>query len=264
MVLSVGYLFSQVSYLDTPVFKVGEKASYGIYFNLGFISMKAGVVNFSVDEAIVRGEDCYKLQVDGYTQGMFEKFYVVRDTFVSYINKKTLKPVYYHDGKHEDNYWSYTTYFYTYNKGKDSLHVNYEHVKRKGTSKSEFNISKNACDLISTCYKVRNVDVASMSRGDIASFSLLFEDMVYELGMKFVKKETVKLKNGKKYKTSVFVPTLIKGDLFKNDEDLKIYVADDNNHYPVYVEASLKMGKAVASLESISGTKYEISAVKKK
>ncbi|MEE1062371.1 MAG: DUF3108 domain-containing protein, partial [Paludibacteraceae bacterium] len=62
----------------------------------------------------------------------------------------------------------------------------------------------------------------------------------------------------------VFVPTLIKGDLFKNDEDLKIYVADDDNHYPVYVEASLKMGKAVASLESISGTKYELSSKKKK
>ena len=41
MVLSAGNIISQVSYVDTPVFKVGEKATYGIYFNLGFISMKA-------------------------------------------------------------------------------------------------------------------------------------------------------------------------------------------------------------------------------
>ena len=40
MVLSAGSVFSQISYVDTPVFKVGEKATYGIYFNLGFISMK--------------------------------------------------------------------------------------------------------------------------------------------------------------------------------------------------------------------------------
>lgn len=264
MMLSVENIFSQASYVDTPVFKVGEKATYGIYFNLGFISMKAGKIHFEVGEAVVRGEDCYKLSVNGYTQGMFERFYVVRDTFTSYISKKTLQPVYYHDGKHEDSYWSYSTYLYTDNGNADSLHVNFEYIKRKGTSRTEFNISKKACDLVATCYKVRNLDVASLSRGDVAAFSLLFEDIVYELGLKFTGKETVKLKDGSKYKTSVFVPTLIKGDLFKNDEDLKIYVADDDNHYPVYVEASLKMGKAVASLESISGTKYELSGKKKK
>ena len=247
MMLSVGNIFSQASYVDTPVFKVGEKATYGIYFNLGFISMKAGKIHFEVGEAVVRGEDCYKLSVNGYTQGMFERFYVVRDTFTSYSSKKTLQPVYYHDGKHEDSYWSYSTYLYTDNGNADSLHVNFEYIKRKGTSRTEFNISKKACDLVATCYKVRNLVVASLSRGDVAAFSLLF-----------------KLKDGSKYKTSVFVPTLIKGDLFKNDEDLKIYVADDDNHYPVYVEASLKMGKAVASLESISGTKYELSGKKKK
>ena len=250
MVLSAGSVFSQISYVDTPVFKVGEKATYGIYFEVG--------------EAVVRGEDCYKLTVNGYTQGMFERFYVVRDTFTSYISKKTLQPVYYHDGKHEDSYWSYSTYLYTDNGKADSLHVNFEYIKRKGTSKTEFNISKKACDLVATCYKIRNIDVASMSRGDVAAFSLLFEDIVYELGLKFTGKENVKLKDGSKYRTSVFVPTLIKGDLFKNDEDLKVYVADDDNHYPVYVEASLKMGKAVASLESISGTKYEQTGKKKK
>ncbi|MBS7362963.1 MAG: DUF3108 domain-containing protein [Paludibacteraceae bacterium] len=264
MVLSAGNIISQVSYVDTPVFKVGEKATYGIYFNLGFISMKAGKVHFEVGEAVVRGEDCYKLMVNGYTQGMFERFYVVRDTFTSYISKKTLQPVYYHDGKHEDSYWSYSTYLYTDNGKADSLHVNFEYIKRKGTSRTEFNISKKACDLVATCYKIRNLDVASMSRGDVAAFSLLFEDIVYELGLKFTGKENVKLKDGSKYRTSVFVPTLIKGDLFKNDEDLKVYVADDDNHYPVYVEASLKMGKAVASLESISGTKYEQTGKKKK
>lgn len=264
MMLSVGNIFSQASYVDTPVFKVGEKATYGVYFNLGFISMKAGKIHFEVGEAVVRGEDCYKLSVNGYTQGMFERFYVVRDTFTSYISKKTLQPVYYHDGKHEDSYWSYSTYLYTDNGKNDSLHVNFEYIKRKGTSRTEFNISKKASDLVATCYKVRNLDVALLSRGDVAAFSLLFEDIVYELGLKFTGKETVKLKDGSKYKTLVFVPTLIKGDLFKNDEDLKIYVADDDNHYPVYVEASLKMGKAVASLESISGTKYELSGKKKK
>lgn len=264
MVLSVGSIFSQITYVETPVFQVGEKATYSLYFNLGFISMKAGKINFSVGEAVVRGEDCYKLTVDGYTQGMFERFYVVRDTFTSYISKKTLQPVYYHDGKHEDSYWSYSTYLYTYNEKTDSLHVDFEYIKRKGTSNTSFNIGNKAGDLVATCYKIRNIDVASMSRGDIAAFSLLFEDIVYELGLKFVGKETVKLKNGNKYKASVFVPKLIKGDLFKNDEDLKIYVADDDNHYPVYVEASLKMGKAVASLDKITGTKYEQSGLKKK
>ncbi len=264
MVLSVGNIFSQVTYVETPVFKVGEKATYGIHFNLGFISMKAGKVNFEVGEAVINGVDCYKLTVDGYTQGMFEKFYVVRDTFTSYLDKKTLQPVYYHDGKHEDSYWSYSTYKYTNIGNPDSLHVNFEYIKRKGTSKTEFNVSKKAADLVSTCYKVRNVDVNSMSRGSVASFSLLFEDIVYELGLKFTGKQNIKLKNGDKYKAFVFVPTLIKGNLFKNDEDLKIYVADDDNHYPVYVEASLKMGKAVASLESISGTKYDQSGKKNK
>lgn len=249
-------------YLREPVFKEGEKATYNIYFNLGFIWVNAGDVKFECSSAQKNGKDCYKLSVVGYTKGMFEKYYVIRDTFVSYIDKNTLEPVAYEDYKHEDKYYSSARYVYT--PQGDSVFVNYHRDKKNNSWDKSFNIAKEVYDLISCCYTTRNINADALVRKQAIPLNMLYEDKSYALGLTFQGKKNLKIKNGSKYKTMYFTPSVISGGLFKNEEDLGVYVADDDNHVPVYVEAKLKMGSAVASLEKIEGTKYPITSLIKK
>ncbi|MCQ2199053.1 MAG: DUF3108 domain-containing protein [Paludibacteraceae bacterium] len=249
-------------YLREPVFQVGEKATYNIYFNLGFIWVHAGDVKFECSSAMKNGKDCYKLSVTGYTLGMFEKYYVIRDTFVSYIDKKTLDPVAYEDHKHEDKYISSTSYVYTPNG--DSVLVNYHRDKKNNSWGKQYNIAKDVYDLISCCYTTRNINTDALVRKQQVPLNMMYEDGVHQLGLSFQGKKNLKVKNGTKYKTMYFTPSVISGGLFKHEEDLGVYVADDANHIPVYVEAKLKMGSAVASLEKIEGAKYPITSIIKR
>lgn len=249
-------------YLREPVFKEGEKATYNLYFNLGFIWLHAGDVKFECSAAKKNGKDCYKLSVIGYTLGTFEKFYVIRDTFVSYIDKTTLEPVAYEDYKHEDKYYSSTKYVYTPNG--DSVLVNYHRDKKNNSWDKQYNIAKNVYDLISCCYTTRNVNFNAFVRNQPVPLSLMYDDDVHSLGLTFQGKKNLKIKNGTKYRALYFTPSVISGGLFRHNEDLGVYVADDDNHVPIYVEAKLRMGTAVASLAKVEGTKYPVTSVIKK
>ena len=78
---------------DEPAFCVGEKARYTIYYNLGFIWIHAGDVDFSVSKKEYKGEECYHLQLIGYTTKSFDRFYRIRDTFSTVMRVKDLQPL---------------------------------------------------------------------------------------------------------------------------------------------------------------------------
>lgn len=96
--------------------------------------------------------------------------------------------------------------------------------------------------------------------GTLVGFNMLFDAEVYNLGLKYVGKETIKLKSGEKYKALKFVPKLITGDLFKKDDDMTIYVSDDGNHVPLLVNAKIKVGSIKAMLSSVKNTKLPMSS----
>lgn len=92
---------------------------------------------------------------------------------------------------------------------------------------------------------------------------MLFDSEVYKLGLKFCGKETIKLRNGKKYKALKFVPKLITGDLFKHEDDMVIYVSDDNNHVPLLINAKIKVGSIKAMLDDVKNTKFPMTSLVK-
>ena len=68
-------------------------------------------------------------------------------------------------------------------------------------------------------------------------------------------------RNGKKYKALKFMPTLITGDLFENEDDMAVYVSDDDNHIPLLIEAKIKVGSVKAMLNTIENSKYPLSSL---
>jgi len=56
---------------------------------------------------------------------------------------------------------------------------------------------------------------------------------------------------------------LITGDLFKNEDDMVIYVTDDNNHIPLLIDAKIKVGSIKAMLQDVAGTKFPVSSLLK-
>ncbi len=246
-------------YLKNNVFKHGEIAKFNLYFNWGFIWIHAGDVDFSVQSKIMNGKTVYSLKVVGYTTKTFEKMYHIRDTFESIVDTAHIIPLHYKEVKREGKYYAKSNYMY--NKKYDSTLVHTDFIRRKRQWKDTLTIAHNVADLIATCYRVRNLDINRLKKNQTVPFPMLFDSEVYNLGLTYKGKENIELRNGKKYHAHKFSPKLITGDLFKKDEDMTIYVSDDDNHIPLLIEAKIKVGYIKAVLADAKNTKMPMKSI---
>jgi len=246
-------------YLDKPVFQLGESVQFNIHFNWGFIWVHAGDVDFTVEAKRWKGEDVYLLKAVGRTVKTFERMYTIRDTFEAYIDTVSLLPLYYQEAKHEDRYYGSATYHYKRGEKKTTVKADFARKTRKWSDTLE--IDNNTFDLITTCYRIRNLNIEKLTLNQTIPFPMLFDNEVYALGLTYKGKETIKLKNGKKYNALKFVPKLITGDLFKKEEDMTIYVSDDANRVPLLVEAKIKVGYIKAMLADVKNTREPMTSV---
>jgi hypothetical protein len=252
---------AQNLYKKENVFKSGEKATFNLYFNWGFIWISAGTVTFEVQAKEVDGEQVYNLKVAGSTTKSFDRMYRIRDTFESVVDKKDLYPLYYNEVKHEDSYYVNKKYKYVKDQEGDSTTVYLDMVRKTRAWKDTVRIDKQTYDLVTTCYRVRNLDTDKLVKNRTVPFPMLFDNEVFDLGLTYKGKEEVKLKNGKKYKALKLVPKLIAGDLFKKEEDMTIYVSDDANHIPLLIEAKIKVGYIKAMLADVRNTKMPMTSL---
>jgi len=246
-------------YLKNSVFQVGETARYNLYFNWGFIWIHAGNVDFSVQTKKLNGKTVHSLKVIGYTIKSFEKMYTIKDTFEAFVDTARLLPVYYREVKHENKYYACNQYFYN-RSNKDSTLVYMDFARKRRQWQDTIKIGNNVTDLITTCYKIRNLDISKLWKDQTVSFPMLLDDKVYDVGLKYRGKETIKLRTGGKYNAHKFTPKLVTGDLFKKEDDMTIYVSDDANHVPLLIEAKITVGSIKAVLSEIKNTKTPMSS----
>ncbi len=256
--LIYGGVKAKVPYKSEPAFKVGGHAVYNVYYNLGFIWIHAGDVEFSVKEKIENGQPLYYLELAGYTIRSFDSFYRIRDTFSVTVTKDELMPRYYHEIKYEDSYFADRRYHFDYD---DDPIVKWRFNRKGKISSDSLGIDKDVFDLLTTCYRFRSLDMSGVKQGMLVPFNMIFDREVYNLGLTYRGKEDIKLRNKNRYKALKFVPKLITGDLFKNEDDMAIYVSDDDNHVPLYIEAKIKVGSVKVMLESVKNTKYPFNAL---
>ena len=247
-------------YQKNSVFKVGETAKFNLYFNWGFIWIHAGDIDFSVQLKKRDGKPVYSLKVIGYTIKSFEKMYRIRDTFEVFVDTARFLPLYYKETKHEDTYYACNQYFYDRSK-KDSTLVYMDFARKNRQWQDTAKIGNNVFDLITTCYKVRNLNIKKIKQNQTVPIPLLFDNKVYDLGLKYKGKEIIKLKNGSKYNAHKFIPQLITGDLFKKEEDMIVYVSDDDNHVPLLIETKIKVGYIKAVLSEVKNTKTPMTSL---
>ena len=57
---------------------------------------------------------------------------------------------------------------------------------------------------------------------------------------------------------------LLEGEVFKGEEDMLIWISDDENRLPVYFEAPLLVGAAAGRMSGYDGLKYPFTSLIKK
>ena len=114
-------------------------------------------------------------------------------------------------------------------------------------------------DMISSFYKARTLDFKNMSKGKTFTFKVFMDDEIFDLKIKYVGDEEIKIRKGK-FKCHKFVPVVQTGRYFKSEEDVNFWVTADDNKIPVLVKAKIPVGIVKMHLVEWSGLKNELTS----
>ncbi|MEZ4798684.1 MAG: DUF3108 domain-containing protein [Flavobacteriales bacterium] len=234
--------------LANNAFQAGEKVTYRIHY--GFIN--AGEATISVEESkyTFGGREAYHVVGKGKSLGSFDWFFKVRDHYETYIDKQGVFPYRFIRKVDEGGYK--INQDYTFYQDKRAY---------KDEKSEEFATPDFVQDMISAYFYARTIDYSTKKKGDIITIMTIVDGEIYPLKMKYLGKETVKVDAGK-FKCIRFAPVVQKGRVFKKEEDLSVWVTDDENHLPILAEAKILVGSIKMELQSYEGLANTVALVK--
>lgn len=234
--------------IENTAFKTGEVLEYRVHY--GFVD--AGIAKLQVVDELkpIGTRRCYHVIGTGKSVGAFDWFFKVRDRYESFIDDEAFVPWLFLRRVEEGNY-------------KTSQNVSFNHHKNTATSeKATVATPENVQDLISSFYYARTIDFANVKEGDVFAFDAYLDDEVIPMKLKFVGKEEVKTKLGN-FRCLKFHPQLLVGRVFKDADDMTIYVTDDKNKIVVRAEAEVLVGSIKMDLKNYANLANNLEALVK-
>ncbi len=231
-------------------FTDGESALYEVMYNWGPIWVNAGTVTFSAKKEMFAGKECYHLKSTGQTYSSYDLFFKVRDYYDSWIDPITFKSFSFQRMIYEGGYTLVNTIRF------DPLsQAAYSNTKSNNNPvrKDTLYPGKCAFDMLSAVYYTRTLDLRNLDPDVRVPVTVIIDDSIFHLYIKYIGKEMVAGHDGQKYRCVKFSVKMVEGTIFKGDEDVLVWVTDDENKVPVYIEAKILVGTVRAYLKEIKG-----------
>jgi hypothetical protein len=247
--LSPLLLHSQCPVSNT-VFDDGEQVSYSVSYNWGPVWVNAGLVTFSVTKELYLGKPAFHFKSTGKTYSSYDILFKVRDYYDSWVDPETLRSLGFRRYIYEGGYSMLNT-----------LNFDYSSQKIISNTKSINNpqrtdtlpMRKCAFDMLSAVYYTRTLDFRGMRPDSKKLVTVLIDDAYYDIFIRYIGKETVETLDGKHHPCIKIAATMVQGTIFRGDEDVLVWVTDDANKIPVYIEAKIIVGTVKAYLKEMKG-----------
>ncbi len=227
-------------------FKEGEVLTYRLHY--GLLNAGVAVLEVKPDLIEVNGRKVYHIVGSGYTIGSTDWFFKVRDRYETYMDKDALLPWLFVRRVDEGGYKFNQDYAFNHYTKKVDIGNN-----------EKFDIPVGVQDMVSAFYSARSMDLSHAKPGDLFSITCFMDKEIWPLKIKFMGKETIDTDLGK-YRCLKFRPIVQKGRVFKKEEDLNVWISDDDNHLPMRVKADILIGSIKMD---ITGTKNLANATSK-
>ncbi len=234
--------------VKNEAFQRGEILKFRIHY--GFLDAGEAILEVKQDTRTFAGRDCYHVVGTGRTLGAFDWFFKVRDRYESVIDEHSMIPWLFIRRVDEGGY-------------KINQNVSFNHYKDSATSeKATIAIPENTQDLVSAFYYARTIDFTNAKEGDQFAITGYLDDATIPLNLKFLGREEVKTKKGT-FRCIKLRPMLQEGRVFKEQEDMTVWVSDDKNRIPIRVQTNILIGSIKMDLTDYENLLNAPAIVKK-
>lgn len=228
-------------------FKRGESLTYKIHY--GTVNAGEAILSVSNDNKLISNRPTLHVIGTGQSKGAFDFFYKVRDRYESYMDEEALMPWLFIRNVDEGGFKIKQNQVYDHNGGK---------VNSNGKSMT---VPKYIQDMLSAFYYARTLDFKNAKKGDTYAVQTFVDDEIWDLKIKYLGKETITTDVGK-VNCIKFCPVVQKGRVFKKEEDLTVYISDDDNHVVVRAQGEVLVGSIKMDLVSYSGLANTLNTAK--
>jgi Protein of unknown function (DUF3108) len=253
--LSLVLLVTSLTFSQNNTIAAGEKLVFTASYNMSGILTDIAQVKMETSEVKTSKNTLLRLKCTAATYKKWDNFFKIRDLYESYVNPKSLVPYLYKRDISEGGYYKFMQYKYNH---KTKLVKSLKRKRRKDGVKWDENntikIGANTKDLVSTLYNIRNLDIHKAKPGDSQDFRVLFDNKETVITVKYVSKETINTKIGKKecYKLAIS----IKGsDILQGTNSNLIWLTADEHKIPVFAKFKIPVGNGELKIVSATGFK---------
>mgnify|MGYP001160818035 CR=1 FL=1 len=224
-------------------FVPGESLSYRFHYGL----INAAEAKITVKES--RKNSDWIIDAEGKSTGAFSWFFKVDDHYRSQINHTTGLPNYFLRDIQEGGYKLHQDY--SFNQSDSS--VTAIAFKGKNDPKQTLHKLQGAVyDMVSGIYALRNIAFDELAIGDTVSVPIFMDEEWFDLQAVFAGNETVKW-NGQKWSCALIHPVIQTGRIWRNPDDLSVYITNDDNRIPLLASTRILFGSIKMELTNASG-----------
>lgn len=233
--------------IENTAFKPGETLQYRLHYGV----INAGTAKLEVKkfDKKISGREVYHLVGSGRSIGAFDWFFKVRDRYESFVDKEGMFPWLFLRDVNEGGYKIKQTYKFAQTKNKVD----------NGEGKT-FETPAGVQDMLSAFYYARTIDYTDAKKGEIFTVWSFVDDELWPLKIRFLGKDNVKV-GGKKYKALKFCPVVQEGRLFKDEDDVSVWISDDENKVPLLAQGKIFVGSIKFELTKASGLTEPLAKV---
>ena len=219
--------------------------------------MAAGEVTFTSAYEEYKGRKAYHFVGSGATYPKYDWFYKVRDKYESWADTATMKPVRFIRDSHEGSTKIYNDYVFDHRKK-----LVYTWSRKNDEKLKSDSVKTTGCtiDVMTAIYYARCIDFNKYKPNDTIPITLVLDNKLYPVHIRYTGKAVYHHKELGKFNCIIFKPLLIEGTIFKGGEDMTVWVTDDKNKVPLYVETPIVVGTIKVFLTEMKGLRNPVTS----
>jgi len=240
-------------------FTRGEVLSYKVHY--GMINAAEATIEVANELHRVNDRPCYRATVTGRTNGSFDLFLRVRDTWRSYIDTTSILPQKFFRNIEENHYRKKETVDFDH--VRDMAAVETKKKEQEPPKHETFKVPNNVQDIVSGFYYLRTLNYDQRRPGEVIRVQGFFDKDVFTMDVIYKGRETVETKAGV-IRAIRLIPKMPSNKLFRGENAVSVYLSDDRNKIPVLIQAEMFVGSVKVDMYKYQGLKNRLNLVAQK